>query len=173
MGSSVENRGGTCPAMVIDNHEHLQSYVAKKQVSFDVKAAAQQRVGNALLQPDCQPSSSKNPIPIGEVCQIFWHHPLNLICSSFGVALFNNPPAIILYSPICTWLGCHYVWLLFNMISLAQDSVRGMQQMERMHDSVLDAIHAALSKESLIKKLVLPFNETIDSATKVNIQTKS
>jgi hypothetical protein len=62
--------------------------------------------------------------------------------------------------------------LLFN-ISLAQDSVREMQQMERMHDSVLDAIHAALSKESLIKKLVLPFNETIDSATKVNIQTKS
>ena len=59
------------------------------------------------------------------------------------------------------------------MISLAQDSVRGMQQMERMHDSVLNAIHAALSKESLIKKLVLPFNETIDSATKVNIQTKS
>jgi hypothetical protein len=60
--------------MVIDNHEHLQSYVAKKQVSFDVKAA-QQRVGNAV-QPDCQPSSSsKNPIPIGEVCKIFWHHP--------------------------------------------------------------------------------------------------
>lgn len=51
--------------------------------------------------------------------------------------------------------------------------MREMQHMEKMHDSVLDAIHAALSKESLIKKLVLPFNETLDSATKVNIQAKS
>lgn len=62
----------------------------------------------------------------------------------------------------------NFVGLLF-IIPAAQNSVREMQQMERMHDSVLDAIHAALSKESLIKKLVLPFNETIDSATKVNI----
>lgn len=39
--------------------------------------------------------------------------------------------------------------------------------MEKIHDSVLDAIHAALSKESLVKKLVLPFNETLAAATKV------
>jgi hypothetical protein len=38
------------------------------------------------------------------------------------------------------------------------------QQMEKIHESVLDAIHNALSKESLIKKLVLPFNETLSSA---------
>jgi hypothetical protein len=36
--------------------------------------------------------------------------------------------------------------------------------MEKIHDSVLDVIHNALSQESLIKKLVLPFNETLSSA---------
>lgn len=48
-----------------------------------------------------------------------------------------------------------------------QEVPRDTQQIERIHDSVLDAIHAALSKESLVKKLVLPFNETLAAATKV------
>lgn len=48
-----------------------------------------------------------------------------------------------------------------------QEVPRDTQQIERIHDSVLDAIHAALSKESLVKKLVLPFNETLTAATKV------
>lgn len=43
-----------------------------------------------------------------------------------------------------------------------------MQQMEKIHDSVLDAIHDALSKEALVKKLVLPFNETLTAATQVS-----
>jgi hypothetical protein len=45
-----------------------------------------------------------------------------------------------------------------------QQQQQQQQQMEKIHDSVLDAIHNALSKESLIKKLVLPFNETLSSA---------
>ena len=45
-----------------------------------------------------------------------------------------------------------------------------MQQMEKIHDSVLDAIHDALSKEALVKKLVLPFNETLTAATQVSSQ---
>ncbi|KAH9563031.1 hypothetical protein CY35_05G103700 [Sphagnum magellanicum] len=45
-----------------------------------------------------------------------------------------------------------------------QQQQQQQQQMEKLHDSVLDAIHNALSKESLIKKLVLPFNETLSSA---------
>ncbi|KAG0601547.1 hypothetical protein M758_11G120700 [Ceratodon purpureus] len=51
-------------------------------------------------------------------------------------------------------------------VAVGEEVLRDTQQMEKIHDSVLDAIHAALSKESLVKKLVLPFNETLAAATK-------
>ncbi len=38
------------------------------------------------------------------------------------------------------------------------------QQMEKIHDSVLDAIHNALSKGVSDQEAWLPFNETLSSA---------
>lgn len=39
--------------------------------------------------------------------------------------------------------------------------------MEKIHDRVINSIHAALSDESLVQILAPPFNETLAAATKV------
>nr|XP_024360494.1 uncharacterized protein LOC112274886 isoform X4 [Physcomitrium patens] len=44
--------------------------------------------------------------------------------------------------------------------------VQQTQQMEKIHDRVINSIHAALSDESLVQILAPPFNETLAAATK-------